>query len=243
MSFSTLKAIKSFRVIGAAAPFSGSTTASIMFTHTDLGSTLLECGSGVYAVLRKTDRVRRASSVVVTSLHDHSVADLQSLLLDRWWTHSQKTNLYMPPGLLQPLKDRLEQCNVPQKCWRACNQSKVVFQSTTDLWVSGMKTYAVLVEDRRWSLLWSSYCSLPIVTVMQRDNPGLFNSFSTSPMPLVMQDVTLKTHQASEHCHYTLLDRHLDDYQHFSFGHRKEQSEKLRRLTDMRLSCLSLWNN
>lgn len=243
MSFSSLKAIKSFRVVGSGAPLSGSTTASVMFTHTALGSTLLECGAGVYATLRKTNRVRHASSVIVTSMHDYSIADLQSMLLDRWWTHSQKTNLYMPPNLLQPMRDRLQQSNVPDKCWRPSNDGAVVFQSTTDLWASGMKTYAVLVEDRRWSVLWSSYCSLPIVTVMQRDNPALFNSFATSPMPVVFQDTTLKTDDATAHCHYSLLDRHLDDYQHFTFGHHKEHAEKLRKLTNSRLSCLSLWNN
>lgn len=235
--------MKAFRVLGTSSDFSGGVNASIMFNHRDLGNIVLECGSGVYGVLKRSGKLKQASSVIVTSLQDHSIASLQTLILGRWREYGYKTRVYMPTRLLQDLSHRLYATGIPSGIWVPSNHRSIAFQSTTDLWHSGMPTYAVMIEDHNYSMLWSGYCCLPIVRVLQKDNPGLLNAFNKANVSLVMQDVTLKQEESASHCHYNELKDYLVRYYHYSFGHHKDQCEKLRKNTSGQLSCLSLWNN
>lgn len=243
MSFSKLNHISGFKVLGASGPFEHEGSASVLFKHSDLGYTLLECGWNVYATLRKTNRVRLPERIIITSLQDHSVGSLATLIRDRYSKHGRKTKIHLPVRLLPLLEQHLMDRQIENSSYELVQDNRIDFTSTSDLWYPNVNTYSATVLDKEWSFLWSGYCSLPIISVMERDKPNLFNEFSGKKYPLIFQDTTIKTHNINNHCHYSLLERHLDNYQHYSFGHTYHQASKVRKLSHEKMSCLCLWNN
>lgn len=248
MSFSVLKKIPSFRVNGTESPYSGYTTMSFSFKHHTMGKVLSECGTGVYGVLRRSGQVKFMNNVIITSLMDHSIGSLATLIVDRWESYGLRTIIYVPKTIEKKLLVYLLNIkNIDEDLFETrFDNTSLNFISTKGLFSTDHITHGYVIKDNKkeYILGYSGYISIPLLNVLAKDYPTLYNEIRMFKYKIVLQDVCLKNKYKWSHCMWNKLDSELlNDANHYTFGHKGVQGEKIRKLLNENISCLCYYKN
>lgn len=201
---------------------------------------LVDCGSTVYAELKKFDLVDKIDYVCITHLHDDHIGSLSTFIFDRWFLHQKRTIILTHPKVTDTLTNYLLKIvNVPQDLfWIGYGHSSAAMKiraiDTTDFHYKGMPSCAFLFEGTEGEefgdsekIVISGDTGLPIWDAEEFPPLSYFDPNRT----LILHDVTNIVGDGSivpfPHCHYSALEEMAGKFYVFGYHNSLEQEDEI----------------